>query len=104
MARKRKKNVCSIKSCYFISILGSQASSAEQAWRRMYSKVEMITAIPKTMVKRHKRQVKEYHSELDALPQLNADLIGKVDFFTKFLDDNNVKTDDFRNEVDKLTR
>lgn len=56
------------------------------------------------MVKRHKRQVKEYHSELDALPQLNADLIGKVDFFTKFLDDNNVKTDDFRNEVDKLTR
>lgn len=76
----------------------------EQAWQKLHSKLGPIT-LPKVFkdIKQYEEELTEHQSTLDSLPQLNADFIQNVDFFAKFLDDNNVKVEDL-NDFSKFTR
>jgi hypothetical protein len=73
-------------------------------WQRIHSKVGPIT-LPKVFkeVKQYEEELSEHQAALDALPQLNAEFVQSVDFFAKFLDDNNIKVEDL-NDFAKFTR
>lgn len=59
--------------------------------------------MPKALIKEHEQDLATHEATLAALPQFDAEFMKNVDFFAKFLDDNNVKTEDL-NEFEKFTR